>query len=260
MNHISKKSESSDGRVHRSDSWELREGGYRRVALLVGNGLWPAHKESALVGFLMERGFRVLSIDVAFGSPKAPRIRLAAFRETIARYAKTEAPPDLPLFLIASSFSASALLPVAGDMRGVAALALVSPIVEFPPPKLRMSVLLPTARLAIERAELCGLPERLDGILEGAAILAFAKSDLKSVAADLARVLEKPFTLPVAVFAAEDDPYLSQSGRLALARAGAKVVSYPGAKRELGHDRCVDGFFADLGSFFDEVDRPAHRQ
>jgi hypothetical protein len=255
MNHISKMFASSGGRVYRSHSWELRERGNRRAALLVGNGLWPAHKEKRLVSFLLDHGFFVFSLDLAFGSSNAPRVRLGAFRDAIASFAKSAKPIGLPLYLVASSFSASALLPVAADMEGIAAVAFVSPIVEFPPPKLKSALFfLPTARLAVGPELLSGRPELLEGLAEGVSVLKFRKRDLETLAADVSRALEKPFGIPVAVFAGEEDPFLSQLGFQALSRAGAKVHSYPGVRREPGRDRLADDFYADFGFFLDEVE------
>ena len=255
MNHISKMFAQGGGRAHRGHSWEQREGGYRRIALLVGNGIWPANKEKRLVSFLLDRGFCVLSLDLALGSPAAPRVRLRAFRHAISAFAKAEAPSGLPLYLIASSFSASALMPVANEIEGITALALVSPIVEFPLPRLKFPFFfLPTAQIPAGPERLSGSPELLEGLADGASVLKFHRRDLKTLAADIARSLDKPQTVPAAAFAGEDDPFLSQEGIKALSKAGLKVYSYPRVKHEPGHDRYADNFYADLGSFLDEVE------
>lgn len=258
MNHISKSFVSSDGRAYKSHSWELREGGYRRSALLVGNGVWPVDKEKRLVSFLIDRGFRVLSLDLALGSPGAPRTRLGAFRQAVSSFAKAQARVGHPLYLVASSFSGAALLPVAKGIEGIAALALIAPVVEYPPPGLRVPLFfLPGAELSVKREELSGSPELLEGFADdrsGASVLRFHKRDLKAVASELKAALEGKLSLPTAAFAGEDDPFLSQSGREALERAGAKVYAYPRAKREPAHDRYADNFFADLGSFLDLVE------
>ena len=255
MNHISKMFAPDGGRAYRSHSWELREGGFRRVAVLVGNGVWPAHKEKRLVAFLIDRGFCVLSLEIAFGSPETPRVRLHAFRDAVAAFAKEANPLGLPLYLLASSFSASALLPVAGGMEHMAALALVSPIVEFPPHGLKTPVFfMPTAELAAGPESQSGQPELLEGLADAAAALKFRKRDLKDAAADIARSLEKPYGIPAAAFAGQDDPLLSQEGLGSLSRAGIKVYSYPRVKREPGRDRYADNYFAILGSFLDEVE------
>ena len=255
MNHISKMFTHGGGRAYRGHSWDLREGGYRRIALLVGNGIWPASKEKRLVSFLLERGFCVLSLDLALGSPAVPRVRLRAFRQAISAYVKEAMPSGLPLYLIASSFSASALLPVAGEIEGITALALVSPIVEFPSPRLEFPFLfLPTAQIPAGSERLSGSPELLKGLADGTSVLKFHRRDLKTLAVDMAHSLEKPQPVPTTVFAGEDDPFLSQAGIKALSKAGLKVYSYPRVKHEPGHDRYADNFYADLGSFLDEVE------
>lgn len=262
MNHISKSFVSSDGRAYKCHSWELREGGYRRAALLVGNGLWPAGKETKLISFLIDRGFRVISPELAFGGaamPAMPRIRLGAFREAISSFAGTEAPLRLPLYLVASSFSAGALLSAAKGIEGIAAMALIAPVVELPPPGLKVPIFfLPKAELAVKREDLSGSPELLEGFADsgaqGSSKLIFDKRDLKTAAAEIAAALEERAGPPAAAFAGEDDPYLSRAGRDALSRAGIKVYSYPRIRREPAHDRYADNFFADLGSFLDEVE------
>ena len=259
MNHISKSFVSSDGRAYKSHCWEIREGGYRRAALLAGNGLWPAAKEAKLISFLLERGFRVNTLELAFGGSEAPRTRLRGFRDAIMTFARAEARPGVPLYLIASSFSGTALLPVARNIDGLAALALIAPVVEFPPPRLRMPpFFLRTAELSVKRDDLSGNPELLEGFFVGPAggssSLKFHKRDLKTAESELKAALGVPLRLPVAAFAGEEDPLLSQVGRNALARSGARVYSYPRVKREPAHDRYSDNFFADLGSFLDEVE------
>ena len=259
MNHISKSFASSDGRVFKCHSWELREGGYRRAALLVGNGLWPANKETRLISFLLDRGFRVISPDLAMGSIESPAIRLPAFREAVSSFARAESPIGLPLYLLAFSFSASTLLPAAKGIEGLAAMALIAPVVEYPPPALKIPLFfLPRAELAVRGKDLSGSPEFLEGFFaggaEGASVLRFDKRDLKKAIADASSALADPLDLPTAAFAGEDDPYLSQAGRDSLARAGARVYTYPRVRREPAHDRYADNFFADLGSFLDEVE------
>jgi hypothetical protein len=255
MNHISKSFASADGRVYKSHSWEQREGGYRRSALIVGNGLWPVYKEKRLLSFLLDRGFRVIALDAAYGSPEPPRIRLRAFRAAVSAFAREASPEGLPLYLLASSFSGSALLPAASELRDLAALALLSPILDFSAPKFKMPLFfLPTAELAVEKDRLSGMPELLEGFLDADASLKFHKRDLRAAGSDIARALETGFGVPVAAFAGEGDPYLPEAGRLALAKAGAKVYGYPRVRREPGHDRYADNYYADLGSFLDEVE------
>jgi hypothetical protein len=253
MNHIAKNFETKEGRVYKSHSWELREGGYRRAALIVGHGLWPVSEELKLIGFLLDRGFLVISLEVAYGSSQRPR--LSTFREAVAAFAEEAAPVGLPLYILASSFSASALLPVAEKLPEATALALISPIVDFPPPGLKVPLFFwPSAELPVETSELSGAPEGLTGLLEGKSGFRFRRRDLKDLAAELMRILEAPLGLPTAAFAGEDDHLLPESGRRILSEAGIRVYSYPRVKREPGHDRYVDNFYADLGSFLDEVE------
>jgi alpha-beta hydrolase superfamily lysophospholipase len=255
MNHISKSFTSGDGRVYKSHSWETREGGYRRTALLAGNGLWPIQKETRLIGFLLDRGFRVRALDLAFGSPESPRTRLRSFREAFAAFARDAAPKGQPLYVFASSFSASALLPVAAKMAGIRALALVAPVVDFSACTMKMPLFfLPTAELAVKEETLSGSPELLGELFTGGATLKFHKRDLRTGASDIAGALEEGFALPVAAFAGEDDPFLREADRRALSHAGAKVYSYPRVRHEPGHDRYGDNYYADLGSFLDEVE------
>jgi alpha-beta hydrolase superfamily lysophospholipase len=255
MNHISKGFASSDGRVYKCHSWELREGGYRRVALLLGNGLWPAAEETRLVRFLLDRGFRVLALDVAFGSTSVPRVGLRAFRQAVASFARAYETPGMPLYLLASSFSAGAILPAAASLTGLAALALLAPVVDFPPPKLKKSFFfMPSAELAIKGGDLCGEDSLAEGLLSGAASMRFRKRDLKAAAADLDSALAEGVAFPCAAFSGDDDPFIAQEGRSSLARAGVKLYGYPRVRHEPGRDRYADNYYADLGAFLDEVE------
>jgi hypothetical protein len=261
MNHISKSFFSSDGRELRSHVWELRQGGYRRAALVAGGGAWPTSKEEKLISFLIDRGFRVLSLDFAFGGAQPARASLRSFREAFASFARESALPGVPLYLLASWFSASALLPFAASIEGLAALALLSPVVELPPPGLKSPLFfLPKAELPVVKADQSGMPELLDGLLAGGEKLSFRKRDLKALGLEISAALENPLPMPVAAFAGEDDPWLSEAGRSSLARAGAKVYSYPRVKREPGRDRYADNYYADLGSFLDEVEASGKRR
>jgi alpha-beta hydrolase superfamily lysophospholipase len=260
MNHISKSFAVSDGRVYKSHSWELREGGYRRIALLLGNGLWPTAKETRLIAFLLDHGFRVLALDLAFGSTLPPRTGLRAYRDAVAAFAQASVDPDLPFYLLASSFSAGAVIPIAGSIPALAALALLAPVVDFPPPRLKKSCFLnPCAELVIRPADLCGesgLAAALvtGGLMPESAALRFRKRDLWTAATDLAASLAEGLPVPVAAFSGEDDAFITQEGRAALSRSGAKLYAFPRVKHEPGRDRYADNYYADLGSFLDEVE------
>jgi hypothetical protein len=255
MNHLSKNYVSSDGHAYKSHSWELREGGYRRAALLVGNGIWPTAREKRLISFLLDRGFYVFSLELAFGSSQPPVPKLGHFRDSLRSFAGDAPPPGLPLYIVASSLSASALLPVASTLQDAAALALISPIVEFPPHGLKKSpFFVAAATISIAKDEESGMPELLKDLAGEAATLRLAKRDLKALSAELSQALSGPLGLPTAAFAGEDDPFLTEAGRKSLAGAGAKVYSYPRVRREPAHDRYADNFFADLGSFLDQVE------
>jgi hypothetical protein len=260
MNHISTSFALDDGRSYKSHSWELREGGYRRVALLLGNGLWPIAKEPRMIAFLLDRGFRILTLDIAFGSALFPRVGLRAYREAVGSFARASVEPDLPFYILASSFSAGALLPIASSIPGLAAVALLAPVVEFPPPRLKRSCFLcPSAELAIRPEDLCGESELAaalvsEGLIAARAPLKFRKRDLWTAAADLASALAEGLAVPVAAFSGDDDPFITQEGRLALSRSGAKLYAYPRVKHEPGRDRYADNYYADLGSFLGEVE------
>jgi alpha-beta hydrolase superfamily lysophospholipase len=255
MNHVSKGFASGEGRVCKSHSWELREGGYRRIALLLGNGLWSASGETRLVRFLLDRGFRVIALDIAFGSPSAQRVGLRDLRETAAAFARANETPGLPLYLLASSFSAGAILPAASTLPGLAALALLAPVVDYPPPRLKKSFFFrPSAELSIEPDDLCGDKALAEGLLAGPAPMRFRKRDLKAAADDLESALAEGIALPCASFSGDDDPFITEAGRSSLARAGFKLYGYPRVRHEPGRDRYADNYYADLGAFLDEVE------
>jgi hypothetical protein len=255
MNHISKSYSSSDGRVFKGDSWELREGGFRRTALFLGNGLWPASKEARLIRFLLDRGFRVLSPELAFGAHAATRMGLKAFRSAVSAFAEAEATVGLPLYILASGCSAGAFLPVASTLPDLASVILIAPIVDFPPPGSKRPLLfLPSFELPFLPAALSGEPELLEDLLPEKAALRFSRRDLRAAASELGTALAAPFDRPLASFSGEADPFLLPEGRAALERGGAKIYGYPRVRHEPGHDRYADNFYADLGSFLDEVE------
>jgi alpha-beta hydrolase superfamily lysophospholipase len=254
MNHISKSFLAKDGRSYASHYWEQRESGYRRIALIVGGGFRPVDQETRLIRFLLDRGFCAFAIDLAYGAPSPRKPRLRAFREAIADFAATKASPELPFYLFASSFSAGALLPKIAGLPGLAAAALIGPVVEFPPPRLKRSCfLLPFADLALGAQDLCGEPELREGLIDKDRVFRFRKADLKAAAADLDAFFASPLGFPLAAFSGEDDPFLTERGRASLASAGAKLYAYPRVKHEPGRDRYADNFYADLGLFIDEV-------
>jgi alpha-beta hydrolase superfamily lysophospholipase len=254
MNHISKSFASTDGRVFKSHSWELREGGYRRIAMLIGNGLWPVAQDTRLILFLLDRGFRVLALDLAFGAPSTPRLGLRAFREAFSAFARSSAEPGMPVYLVASSFSAGAILPVASSIPGLAAVSLLAPVVDFPPPRLKKAFFFRGAELPILPEDLCGDSRLAESLKLQPSMMKFRKRDLKTAAADLGSTLGSRFALPLAAFSGEEDPFITQEGRAALGRSGAKLYAYPRVGHEPGRDRYSDNFYADLGSFIDEVE------
>jgi alpha-beta hydrolase superfamily lysophospholipase len=266
MNHISKSFALGDGRSCKSHYWELREGGYRRVALLLGNGLRPAEKETRMISFLLERGFRVVSLDIAFGSAEGPRIALRTFRDAVTAFAKGSADPGLPFYVLASSFSAGAILPIASSIPGLAAMALFAPVVDFPQPRFKKTCfLMPFVELEVKSEDLCGeasLAEALvsEGLVKARSTLRFRKRDLHTLGAELATVLTRTPAIPVGIFTGEDDPFVAREGRSAFARSKARVYSYPRVRHEPGRDRYADNFYADLGAFLGEVESGPKRQ
>jgi hypothetical protein len=178
----------------------------------------------------------------------------------VTAFAQASVDPDLPFYLLAPSFSAGAIIPIAGSIPALAALALLAPVVDFPPLGLKKArFLCPSAELAIRPDDLCGESDLAvalvkEGLMPECATLKFRKRDLWTVATDLAASLAEGFSVPVAAFSGEDDPYLTQEGRTALARSGAKIFAYPRVKHEPGRDRHADNYYADLGSFLDEVE------
>jgi hypothetical protein len=263
MNHVSKSFTLGDGRACKTHSWELREGGYRKTALLLGHGLWPVARETRTISFLLDRGFRVISIDLAFGSASAPRMRLRAYREAVAAFARENMDPELPLYVLAQSLSAAAALPIASALPALAAFALLAPVVDLPPPGLKKScAFMPSAELPIRPDDLCGDGElaaalAAEGLLPGRAALRLRKADLRLAQAGLAAALAEGLAVPAAAFIGDEDPFVTQDGRAALARAGIKLYAYPRVKHEPGRDRSADNYFADLGSFLSEVESTA---
>jgi hypothetical protein len=254
MNHIARDFASRDGRSYKMHSWELRQGGYRRVALLWGNGLWPVAEETRLIGFLVQKGFKAVALDLAFGSPDQSGVGLRAFRAAAASLSASVAGEGLPIYLVASAFSATALLGAAKEIGPVAAAALLSPVFALPPPGLRSSFpFFGTAALRIDAQALSGEPALLDGHMDRPRQYRFRKRDLRELAAEPAVSRAAELAGRAAVFAGEEDPWLGRDELRELEKGGVKVYAYPRVRREVSRDRYADNFYADLGAFLDET-------
>ena len=83
--------------------------GIGKIALLFGYSLWPIAREKRLIGFLMERGFRVNALELGIGSSAYPKPSLDSIRAAAKAYATELASPALPLYVLASSLSAAAV-------------------------------------------------------------------------------------------------------------------------------------------------------
>ncbi|MDA8425680.1 MAG: alpha/beta fold hydrolase [Treponema sp.] len=261
MNHIASSFASSDGIVYRSHLWELRDGGYRRMALVLGFPFWPLGRDTRLLAFLLDRGFLVHSIELGFASPEKPRADLAALRRAATAFADSLAARGLPLYLIAQSFNA-ALVPAFQRRKELAAAALVSPVLDYPPPGTKMPrcIFGAAAETMIPRESLSGKPELLDELMGPEAYVAkFSKRDLKALHSESPATLAPELGAPVAVFAGEEDPLVSAPIREALSSGGAKIYSYPRVRHLPPFDRYADNYYADLGSFLDEVEAAARR-
>jgi hypothetical protein len=255
MNHIARDFASRDGRSYRLHSWELRQGGYRRIALLWGNGLWPAADETRLLGFLVERGFKATALDLAYGSDDPPRVGLRAFRQAAASLAAAVSGEGLPVYLIASSFSASALIGAMKELGPLAAAALIAPVLSFPPAGLRSPLpFFGSATLRVDAQALSGESALLDGHMDRPRRYRFRKADLRSLAAEPLATGAAQLAGRAAVFAGEDDPLLGRGDLDELRMAGVRVYSYPRVRREVARDRYSDNYYADLGSFLDETE------
>jgi hypothetical protein len=259
MNHIARDFKSGDGRVFSLHSWELRHGGYRKNILYWGNGLWPVSRDTRLVGFLIERGFRVLALDLAFGSASPPSVDLRSFRRIAGELVTEVSGAGLPVYIIASAFSASALVPILGSFPKIEAVALIAPVFHFPPAALKASFpCFIAASLHVDAAFLSGEPELLRGLVDTPKQYRFKKRDIRNLASE--RLLSTVSGLGdrTAVFAGEEDPLVGRDELQSLKDAGLRLYTYPRVRREIGRDRYADNFYADLGSFLGEMEsRPS---
>lgn len=263
MNHIASDYTAPDGTRHRSHAWELREGGYRRIALVLGYPFWPTAREKRLLRFLMDRGFRVHSLELSFGSSGGQKASLIAMRAAVSSYAaEIQGRHGLPLYILASSFSAALVDPALRMLDGLAGLGLISPVLDYPP----LGLLTPRcflrqwSSLAVSVDQLSGLPASLDEVLDGAVPgLRFSRRDLRALAAERTADFLSSVGVPIAIFGGEDDPFLPASTRERMASTGAKNYAYPRVRHVPAHDRYADNFYADLGSFIDEVEARPQR-
>jgi alpha-beta hydrolase superfamily lysophospholipase len=254
MNHIARDFASRDGRSYKMHSWELRQGGYRRIALLWGNGLWPVSEETRLIGFLVQKGFKVVALDLAYGCSEQLAVGLRAFRAAAATLSASVAAEGLPVYLVASSFSATALVGAAKEIAPVVAAALLSPVLALPPPGLRSSFpFFGSAALRVEAGTLSGEPALLDGHMDRPRQYRFRKRDLRALSAESPVSRASALAGRAAAFAGEEDPWLGRDELGGLEKLGVKVYTYPRVRREIARDRYADNFYADFGAFLDET-------
>jgi len=255
MNHVSRDFSAGDGRKYRLHSWELKEIKEPRIALYWGNGLWSPDRETRLLDFLIGKGFKVVALDLAFGSANPPFASLKAFRKAAAALVEEMAASRLPLYVIASSFSASALLGFMDRLGPIAAAALIAPVLRFPPPGLSSGFpcFLP-AFLRVDARMLSGEIALLDGLMDQERRCRFGKGDLRALASENPLSRAAFLSGRAAVFAGEDDPLLGTEELGELEKAGLEVRSYPRSRREIGRDRYADNFYADMGSFFERME------
>ncbi len=255
MNHIARDFSSGDGRAYRLHVWELRQGGYRKNAVYWGNGLWPVMRDKRLVSFLIERGFKVSALELAFGSAIPPYVGLRSFRRAAVALLTEVSAAGLPVYMIASSFSASALLSVLQDLSRVEAAALIAPVFRFPPPGLRSTFpCFSAASLRLDAGSLSGEPALLEGLADPPRQCRFRKRDMRILSSEQLVARASGLAARAAVFAGEDDPLIDKDDLRSLKEAGLRLYSYPRVKREPGRDRYADNFYADLGSFLDEME------
>ncbi|MGO8695904.1 MAG: alpha/beta hydrolase [Rectinemataceae bacterium] len=262
MNHIASNFTAPDGGVYRSHMWELRDSGYRRLALVLGFPFWPLGRDKRLLDFLLERGFLVHSIELGFASSDKPRADIGSLRQAVAAYAVSlRSRTGLPLYLLTQSFNA-ALAPAFHRHEGLAAVALVSPVLDYPPAGIKMPRCLfgAIAEMNLTRESMSGKPELLDEPMGAAVHVAkFLKRDIKTLHSESPATLAPELGAPVAIFAGEEDSLVSAPLREALASGGAKIYSYPRVRHIPPFDRYADNYYADLGTFVDEIEAGTRR-
>jgi alpha-beta hydrolase superfamily lysophospholipase len=263
MNHIASDYTAPDGTHYRSHAWELREGGYRRLALVLGYPFWPLSREKRLLRFLMDRGFRVHTLELPFGRADSSKKSVIALRAAVSAFAAgIRGRHELPLYIFASSFSAALVDPALKMLEGLACLGLIAPVLDYPPPGLKAPrcFLARLSSLELAREAFTGIPEALEGILDPKVpVLKFSRKDLRILSGERTADFLSSVGVPLAVFGGEDDPLLPASTRERMAATGTKNYAYPRVRHAPAYDRYADNFFADFGSFIDEVEAKSRR-
>lgn len=255
MNHISRDFSPGDGRTYRLHSWELRQGGFRRIAVYWGNGLWPPIRETRLINFLVNKAFKVLALDLAFGSAIPPFVKLKDFRKASVALMEEAAVFGLPVYIFASSFSASALIPVMDRIGPITAAALIAPVLCFPPPGIRSGFpCFLSAMLRMDAESISGEIILLDGLMDQIRYHRFRRSDLRALAAENPLLCAVSLSNRVAIFAGEDDPLVRTEDLYKLKGAALRVYTYARSRREVGRDKYSGNFYADMGSFLDAME------
>lgn len=258
MNHTKSVFHAPGGPSFSYHSWEVRQGGFRRAAILLVDGFLPAESYGGLLDLLLGRYFKVYAAALPdMRSPKQKPMGLAEFSRGLAAFTRWAGEKDrgVPqLAIVSSMLCLPFLCAAAKDFPRLQGVALLSPLASFTLPPFAVPLFLRRWVKVRPPEDSLGTAEE---VKEMGKLLAGELRVPKRLVKDVRR-LSGPFKVPggaeVAVFAGEGDPLLSANPAADLARSlGAELYSYPRGKHLLFWDKHSKNVLKDLGAFLDRA-------
>jgi alpha-beta hydrolase superfamily lysophospholipase len=262
MNHVRASWRCPSGRDMPYEYWEVRQGLYARVALVLPDPFVPFHKEEKFLKLLVDLRFKVYCASPPLVAADArPVSGLEAAASDIAAFVSHLGNLEtLPLALFALSFSALPALYATADFGTDFRFAvLAAPVLDWATVDFQAGFCLdPRLALSVEQASLVSSPEYIEALKAGIPAKLYASKRLVkdmrgkgSVAAGFVAALAP--RLPLLVISGEDDPLTGQVALSDLKKAYAESVStfksYPRAKHLLALDKYWNHAANDIEEF-----------
>jgi hypothetical protein len=238
------------------ESWEVRQGGFRRTAILLTGGFLPSDAIPSLREALLSRYFKVYA--PAFPELRTGKGKPAGLEELIRglhAFAVSARKGDggVPMVAIAASFLCLPFMAALGrDFPPLESIALLSPVVDFARTPLAVPLFLRRWVTVRPPEGALGSPEELK--VMGDRIVPELRMP-KRLIKGMRRLSQPPAGRKgdtIAVFTGEADPIMAGNPAGKWAEGiGAEVHSYPRGTHLLFFDKHSENVLRDLCSFLD---------
>jgi hypothetical protein len=258
MNHTRSVYRAPDGLSFPFQTWEVRQGGFRRTALLLTDGFLPAEAFSGLRELLLARYFKIYAPafpGLRSGGGKPPGLRelgmgLLGFLRSVS-----EKDGGVPVAaIVASVLCLPFLACLSKEFPRLESIALLSPLADFSRPPFAVPLFL-RRWVTLRAAE-----DALGDAEELKAVEGELRTELrapKRLIRDMRGRAEPPVARKgdlVAAFVGEADPLLAGNPADAWLKAcGAELHSYPRGRHLLFFDKHSKNVLRDLGAFLDRT-------